>query len=615
MAERPRITFPRRAPGALRSLVERLAIAVGIVVFIGLLTWLGRDGYSDADGTPVSLLDAFYYATVTATTTGYGDIAPVDPAARAITAFVVTPLRILFLIVLVGTTLELLTERFRRARAESLWRSRVKQHTIVVGYGTMGRGAAETLLANGAKPSDVVVVDHLPDAVAAAGAAGLVGVVADGTRTSTWRQLRLDAARAVVVTCNRDDTAVLVTLTARELNATVPIAVAVREAENAHLLSQSGATTVVLSSEAAGRLVGLSTQAPARRRRARGPPQRRHRDGSHRAARSTPTRSAARRTHARSVGLPIALIRGTARVSFDDPAFQRVEPGDIVVSLSGRGAERDSGSRRLGRWRDGAVPGHRAVRQRHARCRRRPHRPLARRRQPGRQAGGHPPRRPGAAMRRGSQMFDPARYLHRPVRPAPVRSEHPVGVGPRRRPDDEHDGRTSSPTSSGCASTSASSAGSCGAGRGGRCSVFVYAEAFTRSRVSEMVLVSVVGASRDDIAWITRSMGRVFPSQWERFRDAVPPGDRDGDLAAAYARLLQDPDPAVHGPAAAAWCEWEDTHVATVARAHARRALRRPGVPPLLRPPRDPLLGQRAASSRMARCCATRTASPASRSS
>ena len=84
------------------------------------------------------------------------------------------------------------------------------------------------------------------------------------------------------------------------------------------------------------------------------------------------------------------------------------------------------------------------------------------------------------------------------------------------------------------------------------------------SRVRAMVLVSVVGSSRDDVAWITRSMGRVFPAQWERFRDAVPPADRDGDLAAAYARLLGDPDPAVHGPAAIAWCDWEDTHVATV---------------------------------------------------
>jgi proline iminopeptidase len=58
-------------------------------------------------------------------------------------------------------------------------------------------------------------------------------------------------------------------------------------------------------------------------------------------------------------------------------------------------------------------------------------------------------------------------------------------------------------------------------------------------------------------------MGRVFPEQWERFRDRVPSTARDGNLASAYAQLLTNPDPAVHEPAAAAWCEWEDTHVGT----------------------------------------------------
>ena len=90
-----------------------------------------------------------------------------------------------------------------------------------------------------------------------------------------------------------------------------------------------------------------------------------------------------------------------------------------------------------------------------------------------------------------------------------------------------------------------------------------YAAAHPR-RVRALVLVSVVGSHRADVAWVTRAMGKVFPAQWERFRDGVAPEDRDGDLAAAYARLLQDPDPAVHEPAAVAWCEWEDTHVATV---------------------------------------------------
>ena len=40
-----------------------------------------------------------------------------------------------------------------------------------------------------------------------------------------------------------------------------------------------------------------------------------------------------------------------------------------------------------------------------------------------------------------------------------------------------------------------------------------------------------------------------------------PAAERDGDLAAAYARLLADPDPQVRQSAALQWCIWEDTHV------------------------------------------------------
>ena len=52
-------------------------------------------------------------------------------------------------------------------------------------------------------------------------------------------------------------------------------------------------------------------------------------------------------------------------------------------------------------------------------------------------------------------------------------------------------------------------------------------------RVSELVLFSVVEGSRREVVWITRDMGRVFPEEWARFRDAVPEADRDGDLADA----------------------------------------------------------------------------------
>ncbi|MEU4641813.1 prolyl aminopeptidase [Micromonospora sp. NPDC023814] len=96
----------------------------------------------------------------------------------------------------------------------------------------------------------------------------------------------------------------------------------------------------------------------------------------------------------------------------------------------------------------------------------------------------------------------------------------------------------------------------------GSCLALAYAQRHPE-RVSELVLFSVTAGTRREIDWITRDMGRVFPAEWARFRDGVPPADRDGDLADAYARLLADPDPAVRDRAARDWCAWEDTHVAT----------------------------------------------------
>ncbi|RDI31981.1 proline iminopeptidase [Lentzea flaviverrucosa] len=87
-----------------------------------------------------------------------------------------------------------------------------------------------------------------------------------------------------------------------------------------------------------------------------------------------------------------------------------------------------------------------------------------------------------------------------------------------------------------------------------------YAQAHPE-RVTEMVLAAVTDGDRRDTDWITRDMGRVFPREWDRFRDGVPSAERDGDLAAAYNRLLHDPDPQVRATAAHEWCLWEDTHM------------------------------------------------------
>jgi voltage-gated potassium channel len=249
-------------PSPVGQVGRRLLIAVLLLLVTVAVIYADRDGYRDGDSVGLSLLDSIYYATVTLSTTGYGDITPITPAARLVNILLITPLRITFLLVLIGTTLEALTARSREEFRIRRWRSRVRQHVIVCGYGTKGRSAIRSLQALGTPLDKIVVVDPETRAIDEANSLGLTGIVGDAGRTEVLRRASVERARAVIVAANRDDAAVLITLTVRQLNPTVPITTSVREEENADLLRQSGADTVITTSATSGRLLGMSTDAP-----------------------------------------------------------------------------------------------------------------------------------------------------------------------------------------------------------------------------------------------------------------------------------------------------------------------------------------------------------------
>ncbi len=92
---------------------------------------------------------------------------------------------------------------------------------------------------------------------------GLVTVHGSATKSDVLRLAGVQNAASIIVAANRDDTAVLVTLTARELAPKAKIVAAIRETDNAHLLRQSGADSVVVSSETAGRLLGIARTTPS----------------------------------------------------------------------------------------------------------------------------------------------------------------------------------------------------------------------------------------------------------------------------------------------------------------------------------------------------------------
>ncbi|WP_414687831.1 potassium channel family protein [Mycobacterium sp.] len=249
------------SPG--RRIFRRVVYAMLTLLAAVVIVYLDRDGYRDVQQNRLSFLDCLYYATVSLSTTGYGDITPFTPSARLVNVLLITPLRIAFLIILIGTTVETLTTQSRQAMKIARWRSRVRNHTVVIGYGTKGRTAVDAMIGDGAAPGEIVVVDTDRGVLEQAAAAGLVTVHGNATKSDVLRLAGAHHAASIIVATNRDDTAVLVTLTAREIAPKAKIVASVREAENRHLLRQSGADSVVVSSETAGRLLGIATTTPS----------------------------------------------------------------------------------------------------------------------------------------------------------------------------------------------------------------------------------------------------------------------------------------------------------------------------------------------------------------
>jgi voltage-gated potassium channel len=330
------ISLPSRRVSPLQAVASRAVLAFLLLVVSTIIVYLGRNGYKDAasPGQPLNLVACAYYSAVTLSTTGYGDIVPVTTTARVVNTFVITPIRVVFLILLIGTTLEVLTERTRMNWRISRWRSRLSRHTVLAGYGTKGRNTLSTLREAGTAREQLVVVDIAPQATAEANRADVVAITGDATRREVLASADIESAAQLIIAVDRDDTAVLIALTARQLNPDIAIVAAAREAENEALLQQCGAGQVVVSSAAAGRLLALSTMDAGVGQVL-----------SELLDRSRGLALSERRAETAEVGMPvrqavpsaIAVLRAGRVIGADDPQAAALLDGDRIVLVADAG--------------------------------------------------------------------------------------------------------------------------------------------------------------------------------------------------------------------------------------------------------------------------------------
>jgi voltage-gated potassium channel len=226
------------------------------------MLWIERDGLGDNRNLPIGPMDVLYFAIVTVTTLGYGDIVPISPEARAIVAFGITPLRIVVWLVFLSTAYELVLRRsIERIEMEKLKRS-LNNHIIVCGFGVKGRSAVKELIERGTPPNQIIVVDREQKGLEEANRLGVTFLLGNATSEQTLKDAAVEKAAQAIVVPNNDEACVLICLTVKDLAPGIKIRAAAREDENVKLIRRSGADTVVAPSVSSGRLLASSTHSP-----------------------------------------------------------------------------------------------------------------------------------------------------------------------------------------------------------------------------------------------------------------------------------------------------------------------------------------------------------------
>ncbi|QNM82759.1 potassium channel family protein [Sphingomonas sabuli] len=242
----------------------RMLVLFSLLVLIIGFHWIERDSLHDNYDGEVNFTDVLYFTMISATTTGYGDIVPVTAKARLFDALIVTPIRIFFILVLAGTAYTFVIKKTWNNWVMKRIQRNLCDHIILAGHGVSNSKALDELLTRGVDPRTLVVIDPDPEALDRASECGVAVLQGDASRDETLRAAHVERAKALLISAGRDDSAILIVLTARKLSDKVNISVTIREGDNEDIARQAGADTVINPVSFAGLLLASSLQGPYR---------------------------------------------------------------------------------------------------------------------------------------------------------------------------------------------------------------------------------------------------------------------------------------------------------------------------------------------------------------
>ena len=208
------------------------------------------------------LIDAFFMTIITISTVGFAVIHPLSDAGKLFTSGLI--MFSLGSLAWVGSSLARfifdgeLKNYLKTYRVDKKI-MKLKDHTIIIGYGRNGEQAAMELRDYGV---DFVVIDKRENVISRVREdEKLLYIRGDATHEDTLFQARIEHAKALIATTPNDADNVFVVLTARSINPGLKIISRASEIESITKLQRAGATNVIMPERIGGqRMAKLVTQ-------------------------------------------------------------------------------------------------------------------------------------------------------------------------------------------------------------------------------------------------------------------------------------------------------------------------------------------------------------------
>jgi len=198
-----------------------------------------------------NLFDAFYWALITISTVGYGDIAPVTPEGRVVTMLIIfTGIGLISFVT--SIIVSSFSERLGVLREDRVVQEvgKKKKLTVVCGYGLLGR-----LVVQGLAKEDVefVIIDKSEEMATLAYNDGYRSICADATKGTIFEKLGIKDRISHVLCLTSDDIQnAFIAVNVKSLNDQVHVAARCSDHEIATKMEYADVDQVIMPEEVAG---------------------------------------------------------------------------------------------------------------------------------------------------------------------------------------------------------------------------------------------------------------------------------------------------------------------------------------------------------------------------